>query len=141
MTFMFKRVLYLFILLTLCAGCQRLMTLKNLASSQKQMEKYVASQQKGFLRLLEDIQHNRLKEGLSMRAVIRRYGEPIFCDPAESGTPNYPIGSGAFSPVVSQRCVFRGPTEYFSGQKVYMYFDAENILRSWIYEPAAQSVP
>jgi len=164
---MLRKALCLFFLFIVCMGCSRLLLLKSIASSQKQMETYIARQKKGFLRLKQDIQRNRLQKGISRETVIKRYAEPVFCDPAEGGTPTHPIASGAtaeggtpthpaamaaYPPIryggvgiasgapvdtgISQSCLYRAPTEYFSADKVYLYFDRQNFLCSWKYEPA-----
>jgi len=164
---MLRKALCLFFLFIVCAGCSRLLLLKSIASSQKQMEAYIARQKKGFLRLKQDIQRNRLQKGISRETVIKRYGEPVFCDPAEGGTPTHPAAMAAYPPLppqrrrtqhsdmlgwvyggvgiasgatadpeISQSCLYRAPTEYFSADKVYLYFDQQKFLRSWKYELA-----
>jgi len=135
---MVKKALCLFLLFIACTGCsQRVLLLKQLASSQKEMENYIARQKKGFLRLKQDAQRNRLQKGMSRQAVTKRYGEPVFCDPAEGGTPTHPIASGApLDLEIAQSCLYRAPTEYFSADKAYLYFNRQEFLHSWKYEPA-----
>jgi hypothetical protein len=150
---MVKKALCLFLLFIACTGCsQRVLLLKQLASSQKEMENYIARQKKGFLRLKQDIQRNRLQKGMSRQAVTKRYGEPVFCDPAEGGTPTHPAAMAAYPPIryggvgiasgapldpeIAQSCLYRAPTEYFSADKAYLYFNRQEFLHSWKYEPA-----
>ena len=121
---MLRKALCLFFLFIVCMGCSRLLLLKSIASSQKQMETYIARQKKGFLRLKQDIQRNRLQKGISRETVIKRYGEPVFCAAQEN-----PIDIG-----ISQSCLYRAPMEYFSADKVYLYFDQQELLHSWKYE-------
>lgn len=85
------------------------------------MENFVARQERGFLRLKQDIQRDFLQKGMSRELVIKKYGEPVFCDPADSE--------------IAQSCLYRPPTEYFSADKVYLYFDQQECLHSWKYEP------
>jgi len=133
---MLKKTLCLFLLFIACAGCsERVLLLKRLGSSQKEMENYIARQERGFLRLKHDIQGNRLQKGMSRQAIIKRYGEPVFCDPTESGTPTHPIASGAAADLeIAQGCLYRAPTEYFFADKVYLYFNRQELLHSWKYE-------
>ena len=123
---MVKKALCLFLLCLVCAGCtERVLLLKRFASSQKEMENYIARQEKGFLRLKQDIQRNLLQKGMSRQAVTKRYGEPVFCDCPESPTDLE----------IAQSCLYRAPTEYFSADKVYLYFNRQEFLHSWKYEP------
>jgi hypothetical protein len=124
--YMLRKALCLFFLFIVCTGCSRLLLLKRIASSQKQMETYIARQKKGFLRLKQDIQRNRLQKGISRETVIKRYAEPVFCNAQES-----PLDIG-----ISQSCLYRAPTEYFSADKVYLYFNRQESLHSWKYDPA-----
>jgi hypothetical protein len=165
---MFKKTFCLFLLVVVSAGCsQRVLLFKRLGSSQKEMQKYVTRQEKGFLRLKQDIERNLLQKGISRERVIKKYGEPVFCDPAESvtpthqiasgataeggtpthqiasgataegGTPTHQIASGAIAESqILQSCLYRSPTEYFSADKAYLYFDRQELLHSWKYEPA-----
>lgn len=123
---MLKKLFCLFLLFIICTGCSRLLLLKRIASSQKQMETYIARQNKGFLRLRQDIQRNHLQKGISRDTVTQRYGESVFCETQEN----------PLVPEVSQSCLYRTPTEYFSADKVYLYFDQQESLHSWKYEPA-----
>jgi hypothetical protein len=140
---MLVKSLCLFLLLAICAGCsQRILLLKRFASGQKEMENYVARQEKGFLRLKEDVRHNLLQKGTSIETVIKKYGEPVFCAPAEGEHPILSDKSVFRSaetptpPAIAQSCLYRAPTEYFSADKVYLYFDRQECLHSWKYEPA-----
>ena len=122
---MFTKTLCLLLLLIICTGCsQRILLLKRFASSQKEMENYVARQERGFLRLKKDIQRDLLQKGIPRKLVIKKYGEPVFCAATDSDTAGY-----------TQSCLYRAPTEYFSVDKVYLYFDREECLHSWKYEP------
>ena len=136
--YMLVKSLCLLLLLAMCAGCtQKILVLKRFASSQKEMQSYVAKQEKGFLRLTKDIQRASLRKGISKESVIKKYGEPVFCDTA---TPCL-IGQASVLPPaaeggIAQSCLYRDPTEYFSTDKVYLYFDRQDRLHSWKYEPA-----
>ncbi len=123
---MFKKLLCLFFLFIVCTGCSRLLLLKRIASNQKQMETYIARQNKCFLRLKQDIQRNRLQRGISRDTVTQRYGESVFCDCPENPADHE----------ILQSCLYRAPTAYFSADKVYLYFNRQESLHSWKYEPA-----
>jgi hypothetical protein len=90
-------------------------TLFKLNSSQKKMRDYVQRQNKGFDRLCEDIQSERLKMGLSQNQVISLYGDPILEKELENKT----------------RWLYRYPVEYFHSDKAYLYFDRDNTLVGW----------
>ena len=139
---MLKKTLCLFLLLAFSAGCSPgVLALKRLGSSQKEMQRYVNRQEKGFLRLKQDIESGRLQKGISKESVVKKYGDPVFCDVAESGTPTHPVASGASAesagnPEITQSCLYRSPTEYFSTDKAYLYFNQQELLISWKHEPA-----
>lgn len=124
---MLKKIFCLFLLLVFSAGCSPgVLALKRLGSGQKEMQRYVDRQEKGFLRLKRDIEGNRLQKGMPKESMIKKYGDPVFCDAAES--------SGASE--IAQSCLYRSPTEYFSADKAYLYFSRQELLHSWKYEPA-----
>ena len=96
--------------------------LKRLGASQKEMQRYVTRQERGFLRLRQDIERNRLQKGIPKNIVTKKYCEPVFCSATEDQ--------------ILQSCLYRSPTEYFSADKVYLYFDRQESLHSWKFEPA-----
>jgi hypothetical protein len=113
------------------AGCvyftkaAEIRALRQIASSQKEIEGYVKRQENGFQRLRQDIAENKLEKGLSKKQVISRYEEPVFCKPLSQG------------PAV-ESCLYRLPAEYFNTDSVYLFFDGSRMLESWASYPLKQ---
>ena len=111
------------LLLLFCgAGCvSGLLTLKRYADSQEEIERYVQKQEEGFRQLKLDAEQGALEKGMRKKRLIAKYGDPVLC--AEQRDVN--------NPQVHERCLYRNPTDYFSKDKVYLYFDYKEKLLSW----------
>jgi len=119
-----KLVFILFAILFI-GGCSRvegLLTLKELGNSQDQMQRYVDRQKTYFLKLVKDIKEKKVTIGSSVDHIVRRYGEPVL---VKKGPEEL---SGKIF-------LYREPTNYFESDKVYLYFDKEEKLIKWEYEP------
>lgn len=124
-----KRILISFTLLLfslICMqGCayithyRQLNTLKSLAGSQKEMQAYVDAQEKLFYKLRDDVLNNRLTKGLPKKKMLSLYGEPIFCK--SPGDKNN----------ITQTCLYRHPSQYFSSDMIYLNFGIDQRLYSW----------
>lgn len=97
--------------------------MRQLAKNQKEIDDYVKSQREGFLRLRQDILGEKLSAGISKQEITTQYGEPICCFPTAENKQK-------------QECLYRLPLEFFSTNKIYLYFDKDNRLISWILKPA-----
>jgi hypothetical protein len=113
------------------AGCatmrnfDELMVLKSVADSQRDIEKYLNEQEKGFNRLLSDVKNNRLRAGVSKKYIIATYAEPVL---VKDKTP---------APAqVREVLLYRHPTQYFKSERVYLYLDKNFTLLSWEVAPA-----
>jgi hypothetical protein len=112
------------------AGCSflahynELMVLKRFAENRREIELYLDNQEREFYKLRADIENNRLAKGLTEQNIGSRYGDPIFCKNAMVRDD------------IGQTCLYRHPTEYFSSDKVYLDFDKDARLRSWVLEKA-----
>ena len=112
------------LLLVFFSGCtvvrhsQQISTLRKVGASQKQMQSYVARQEKGFNRLRKDIERKRLKVGISQREVVSLYGEPIL---------EKEVGDKI-------QWLYRHPTEYFNSDRAYLYFNSSNTLIGWEFD-------
>ena len=84
------------------------------------MDAYMYRQIEGYSRLLRDCESNTLQKGLSMDDIVSRYGEPLDCRAAEDGS--------------GKKCLYNHPLEYFSSSRIYLAFDDEEKLVSWVKE-------
>jgi hypothetical protein len=94
-----------------------------MADNQKEIANYVQKQEHGFDVLRRDIEHDRLRKGMAKAEVVSRYGEPVYC-----------VDSGDVSDC-GQSCLYRYPTRFFSSAQAYLYFDREQILCRWEFDP------
>ncbi|MDD4954816.1 MAG: hypothetical protein PHP17_02115 [Candidatus Omnitrophica bacterium] len=123
--------LFVCLIVLLFCGCARLahldelLTLKSVSDSQRDIEIYLAKQEKGFTRLEGDIKNNRLRTGEFKRAIIEKYSEPVLTEKPETEKNN-----------IKEILLYRHPTNYFKSDRIYLYFDAEGRLASWELKPA-----
>lgn len=107
------------------AGClsiskyKAISNLKRYGDSQKEIENYIKKQAEAFGRLKQDCTSGQLKKGTSQHKIISLYGEPILSKPI----PN--------DENLKELLLYRHPTQYFSTDKIYLYFDQRNNLYSW----------
>ena len=113
------------VLLTM-PGCfflpESLKTLKSVSDSQDEIGAYLDKQLGLFNQLLIDLDDEAIEPGISKERFIRIYGEPIL-----SKEVSEPSGGTMF--------LYRHPTEYFTSDRVYFYFDQEENLSNWEYKP------
>ena len=120
-----------YLVIVLLCGCAKvthlneLLTLKRVADSQKQIEIYLAKQERGFNKLNEDIKNSALAKGQLKRSIIAKYSEPVLTKEPE------PESAG-----IKEILLYRHPTNYFKSDRIYLYFDNGNKLISWKVEPA-----
>lgn len=114
-------LLFLLVVVGGCAKFQALMTLKSVGDSQSEIERYLAKQEKLFNNLVRDVKENALRPGISKSQFLKTYGEPI-------------IVSRQQSLAQQERLFYRHPTEYFTSDRVYVYFDDGKLVR-WEYKP------
>lgn len=108
----------------LLSGCnQGIMTLKNLSAEQEAQHAYIKRQEALFSSLKEDVADERLQKGTPKARIISRYGDPILCRQTDK--------DGAV-----ETCLFRHPTEYFSSDQIWLYFDKNNKLLNFRSIPA-----
>lgn len=95
------------------------LALRRLGNSRRDNENYVQQQEKLFYRLVSDIKVNRLEKGLSGDKILSIYGQPILSKPIEDNQQ------------IKKVLVYRHPTQYFSSEMAYLYFDEREQLYSW----------
>jgi len=117
------------LLVFILEGCAvlspELKTLKSVGDSQKEIAKYISRQEKFFLKLLAHYQRGRLRVGTAQNKILSAYGEPIAV---------YRWGDS----LNKEYYLYRHPTDYFTSDKIYLYFDEMNKLLHWEYEPYRQ---
>ncbi|MBU2540466.1 MAG: hypothetical protein KJ593_01055 [Candidatus Omnitrophica bacterium] len=113
---------YIIILVSLAlflAGCsQNLNLLLRLDKENKAINRQLKLQEGKFELLLADIERGSIKQGLTKKYIIARYGEPILEIPLEGR-------------VGLMKLLYRRPLEYFNTTKVYLYFDSSEKLLKW----------
>lgn len=123
---MLKELIILLPVMLVSAGCvpRGAVTLQNLAQSRREMKQEVQKDEASFSVLLDDLKNNRLQKGMSEAEILARYGRPIFARPVNGGAEK------------SEVMLYRHPTEFFSSELVYLYFDQDKKLASWQVNPA-----
>lgn len=109
---------------TLIRYSSELMTLKSVGDSQKDIQQYLAAQEKKFSALQADVKANRLQSGVSKQDIVNVYGDPVFSRPLADDLEMY------------EMFLYRHPTQYFTSDRIYLYFDKDQKLTRWQYEPA-----
>lgn len=119
------RLIFVSIFMPLLGGCaffthyDEVMTLKNMGDNQARIKKYLDKQKTLFSKLRDDVKNNRLEKGSSQRRIVTKYGEPIHVRKEDSETDGNEV------------YVYRHPTEYFSSDLVYLYFNKNKKLTGW----------
>ncbi len=120
----FVAVILLFSSCSVVKYSQEINTLRSLAASDKKITKYLSSQEDNFKKLLKDYESKDLKEGLSKKTILSRYGDPVL-----------EWNISALERGYSYKFLYRYPTRYFSSDKIYLYFDLNNKLAKIDYIP------
>ena len=94
-------------------------TLQAIDASQRDISKFIERQEKLFHLLLEDVKDGRLKSGLTKKYVINTYGNPVLSREINGGLAR------------KEELLYRRPTQYFSSDKIYLYFDSSGKLMRW----------
>jgi hypothetical protein len=114
-----------FIFLTACAKAPALMTLRRLGKNQAHIERYLDKQEAQFQKLIEDLKAQKLEKGISKSSFERLYGQPIIDRQWQER---------------GRESIYRHPTNYFTSDKLYVYFDHTRSLSHWTYEPYIKPV-
>jgi len=96
--------------------------LKEIGRNQGEIQDYLNRQEELFELLLEDIENENLEEGVSKQYVLKKYGEPIYSKDIEN----------------TEKFLYRHPVEYFSCEKVYLYFNDSGKLEHWEHVPFSE---
>lgn len=101
------------------AHYQELVTLKKLNASQKEIEKDLSRQEALFAKLRKDLKNNKLKETMPQKRILEVYGEPVLSKRVESDQ------------LIKEVFLYRHPTDFFSSDRIYLYFNYNEELVSW----------
>jgi len=101
------------------------MNLKNLGDERTRLGEELKRQEGLYNKLKQDIKENRLKKGVSQKEIISEYGQPVFSRVVDAN------GEAKFC------LIWRHPTEFFSSDMLYLYFDAGNKLVLWEAKPSS----
>ncbi|MFH1772432.1 MAG: hypothetical protein ABH872_06410 [Candidatus Omnitrophota bacterium] len=118
-----------FVFCLLMGGCalkhysQELSTLKGIGINQKQIQNYIDRQKKLFANLVNDTLGNQLEKGTAKEVFLDKYGDPVL-------VKNLGVKSE-----FKEKLLYRDPVNYFSSDKVYIYFDKDANLVYWEYMP------
>src|SRR5688572_12827368 len=117
-------ILFSTIFLSSCsklANLNELLTLKGVADSQTAMAKDVAATNKLFDQLAAAVKTDKIKDYATQSQVQKQFGPPILerVEQREFGALTV--------------WLYRYATEYFSADKVYLYFDPSGKLKEWKY--------
>lgn len=117
-------------LVSFFAGCslipeyQPLMNLKNLGDERARTGEGLKKEEGLYNKLKDDLKGGRLKKGKPKKEILAEYGRPVFARAVDDG-------SG-----IKLCLVYRHPTEFFSSDMVYLYFDAKEKLIFLEIKPA-----
>lgn len=125
---MLKKNLLIFLLLfcgcAKLANLQELLTLKDYSDAGEQTDKYIEKQNKCFESLITAVSDNSIKQFMTKRAVVKKFGPPILREPAVVNNQD------------AERWLYRYPVKFMNSDKVYLYFDVKDDLVEWKYEQA-----
>ncbi|MDD5291929.1 MAG: outer membrane protein assembly factor BamE [Candidatus Omnitrophica bacterium] len=113
------RLILLLVFIVSIFGCsQQLKTLMIVSKEKAEQERYIDLQNSKFAQLLKDAKADKIKEGLNMQQVVHYYGEPLLVKEEDRKTVY----------------LYRDAGEFFAKEKVYLYFDSDEKLESFILE-------
>jgi len=113
------------VLIFAAGGCavaqyaEQIRTLQAVDASQQDISKFIKRQERLFHLLLEDVKGGRLKPGITKKYVINTYSNPVLSREI----------TGALG--TEEELLYRHPTQYFSSDKIYLYFDSSGKLMRW----------
>ncbi len=126
---MLKKILLFCAFLILFSGCailehkDQLLTLKRLGDDQARQGQFIKRQESKFKLLLSDVNKGLLKKGTARKQILSRYGEPISIKEIKD------------DPLFLEQFAYRHPEQFFGSEKVYLFFDKNQTLVQWLYEP------
>lgn len=117
-----KKTIIIFAGILFLSGCAKarhldqLLTLKNLADEQVQMNRYVESQDQNFESMIKEIEAGTLNQYSNKRKILRKFGDPIYVRNVTDGDQDL------------ESWLYRYAAEFFGVEKIYLYFDSSGSL-------------
>jgi hypothetical protein len=109
-----------------CANMDKMLALKSLGNSQKQMQGYVKKQDALFKKLVRNLTKGRLKPRTLKSRIVTTYGEPI-------------IEFKNYHNADEEVFLYRYARDYFNSDKVYLYFNKSEELIRWEHKPRKEN--
>jgi len=94
----------------------QLLTLKNLADEQGQLNDYIKEQDQKFERLVDEIRMGQLDHYADKSEIVKVFGDPIYVRTVVKNGQEL------------ESWLYRYSTEFFGAEKVYLYFDRSGEL-------------
>ncbi|NQU73826.1 MAG: trehalose-phosphatase, partial [Candidatus Omnitrophica bacterium] len=91
-------------------------TLLEVGRSEKYKQEALKQETTSFNRVKKYILENTIKKGISKKAAINKFGRPVLMTPKEG------YEKWAYKP---------GDSDWFGGEKIYLFFDKDDKLISW----------
>lgn len=110
-----------FICAQLLSGCvginsEGVKTLRDMSQDEKSKEEHLAEENQNFENIKSAVLRQKLKAGLPADEVVGHYGEPVTVRSKDEGA----------------KWVYKEKDSgWFSGPKIYLYFDKNNLLKRW----------
>ncbi len=101
----------------------QLLTLKDLANEQEQLNQHVEEADKKFQNLLQAIKTDTIRVYANQKGIIEAFGDPVLIEDVVGHTK------------ASVEWMYRYSTQFFTSEKVYLYFDSSKNLIEWEYVP------
>jgi len=124
-----KIIPFLLRILLATSGCAKLahirelITLKNYSDEQASIDAYVQDQDEKFGFLVEEIKSGLVSSRTTEQSFRDAFGDPAIArEEVKEGVP-YKV------------LVYRRVKDFFGGEKVYLYFDQQGVLRDLKYLP------
>ena len=100
------------------------MNLKGLSDNREQAGRDLKNEEALYNKLKQDINQKRLKKGTPKKNILSEYGQPVFYRAVNHKNE------------IKLCLIWRHPTEFFSSDMLYLYFDGEEKLVFWEIKPA-----
>ena len=120
-----KKLMIILVGCLLFSGCanvrhlDQLLTLKDLADEQAQLNAYVQEQDRNFELMLEEAKAGTLQQYSNKRTIQREFGDPVYARNVMEDDQQW------------ESWLYRYATQYFGVEKIYLYFDLEgNLVKS-----------
>lgn len=104
------------------------MALRQYSAGQSEIARYIKNGESHFNMLIADIEKRNIKIGAKYNDILRRYGEPVLIWNTEAPS------------LISKKLLYRKPVDYFSTDRVYLYFDNSDALVKLEHCPALKKI-